>query len=158
LLELGISGTIKGKFFEEKMSTLNKELEDVQTEKSKLTHQLSFLETKDEVIETVNNFCKQIRKQRDENDEISLQNSIRSIVDTIHILWKPKSLKHTIIIEYKIDKLTQFQLIKDLEVDYGKNGWRLTRKFLSKKLKIRKVISEDLGISPVTEIPHIRYE
>ena len=157
LIDLGIkTPNIKAEYFTERMNKFNDLLQKIRKQKSEKFKYVGILNDKNEVI----NFVKDYIKEIDENQLSAEQrrNVILALVDSINILWNEETLKHTIIVEYKIDRLTQFQMGTNIELEYEKYGWRLQKKeMFQSSFKIRNVESDDLK-SILTDIPHLRID
>ena len=156
LIELGTkSSSIKIEYFNEKMTELNTEIDRIRKEKMEDIKRLNSLTDKDEIINLVKQHITVMKKPNLSFED--KRNIIISFVDVINILWNKETLKHSIIIEYKIDRLTQFQLGNDIELDYKKYGWRLEKqKFFKTNILVRRLVSDDLGKTSLTDIPHLR--
>lgn len=138
LVDLGANGEIPKKIFNAKIKQYNEELEEAKTKKEQLLPQLGVLDKKDEILKEFRDKVSGI----DSMSDIDKQNVVRSVVDKVNIQWVPEKKYHLIVIEYKVDNLSNYRLSYDKEVFYNGMGWRMERKDALTKLEIRQVGSE----------------
>ena len=100
--------------------------------------QLNLLDRKDDILKDVKKLVKDI----DKLDDGTKQNLVRSLVDKVSVLWVEEKKYHLIVIEYKIDNLTDYKLKLDKEVYYNTRGWRLDKGDTITRLNIRQIGSD----------------
>lgn len=138
LMELAADGEIPKNTFKKKILELNAEMDEYNKKKLELVPQLGVLNRKEEILKQVNTYLKKI----DKLDEIEQQNIIRALVQKVYVSWIPTKDYHVIVIEYAIDSLSEYKISNDIQIEYQKKGWRLDRKSVATKLKIRQIGSE----------------
>lgn len=142
LINLGIDGSIKKDVFNTKMDELNSDLDEVLKRKSKALKNISLLNSENEIKNQIQSTIQKIidpSLKKEQQREL-----IRTIINRIDIFWNNENLKHSVVIHYKIDKLIQFRIGKDIELGYKKQGWRLDRDGIIKNnFTIRRVISSE---------------
>lgn len=157
LINLGIDGSISKEVFNDKMKELNEELENILVKKAKALKNISLINLEDEVKTQIKSITDKIQdKSLKEEQKREL---LRTIIDKINIFWNKENLKHSIVITYKIDKLIQFRLGKDIEIGYNKMGWRLDKDGMIKNnFTIRRVISSEFEDIFGVDLPYLTIE
>lgn len=154
LIDSNLEGNIKNEFYVKKMKELNDSLDKYREDKNKAMKALGGINDKEAIIETVKGYNDLLRTELNDEQKRSI---ILALVDTVHVVWNPDSLKHTVMIEYKIDRLSQYRINSNVEIGYNKMGWRLDKdKPLRNTIHIRKLNSEDLGNESITQLPSLR--
>jgi hypothetical protein len=154
LMQYALKGTIPQEIFDRTMNKLTAELQVAKDRKAQLLKQLHLLDEKDTIIDVLNEHLEVARKEN--ITDLEKQRVLRALIDCIYITWNPESNRHFIMIEYKIDKITQFKLSKDIEISYSQSGWRLNKTGLFKnELLIRQVYGEDMFEGAIPSRSHV---
>lgn len=138
LLNLGSDGVIPKDIFNRKMQELNNERDDIKDKKLKSIPQLNLLEKKNDIIKEVKKLVLNIDKM----DFESKQKLVRAVVESVNVAWIPEKNYHVIVIEYKIDSLSQYKLFNNVEVQYKKAGYSLRRVKDTAAISIRQIGSQ----------------
>lgn len=138
LIDVYSDGEIPRNILNNKVKKWNEEREEAKTKKEQLLPQLGVLDKKDEILKDFSNRVKNVDKMADPDK----QNLVRSLIDKISVQWVPEKLYHLIVIEYKVDNLSNYRLSYDKEVYYNGMGWRMERKDALTKLEIRQIGSD----------------
>lgn len=112
------------------------------TEKIKQTIRLinktmDLTSNKNHIVDYINSIIK--LKEGEVYNEENKQRIIRNLVTFIGIKWNKKSNIHFIWIEYKIDKMTEFLMRKNIKVKYKKSGWRFKEDGTDTKILFRRI-------------------
>lgn len=166
LIVMGAKGNIKVDIIETQVEIYNQKINKLENRLSELSPQLTILDNKETIKNIVRVYIERIKKE-DINDE-EKQKIVRSLIDRIYIKWndntgvRPSPIprpKHQIKIYYKIDALSSFKLINDLEIGYDKMGWRYDNiGTLKNELIIKQEFTDIVsaqkwhGFNPVSDI------
>jgi len=138
-------------------STFRTRLHELNKEKSKLTKEiekqektLGVLSQKDVIMKFVKEVVKDFRKIKDAEEKKLI---IQNVVSRITIRWNKEELRHMIGIFFRVDKLNQYLLSKELIVDRTK---RKEKKALTVVINEKIMISNSIGFSD-EDIALIRY-
>lgn len=135
LLNLGSEGVIPKDLFNKKMQSLNKEREELNERKLSSIPQLNLLNKKESILEDVRKMVSQIDKM----DFLQKQNLVRAVVESVNVAWIPEKQYHLIVIEYKINNLSEYKMRSNIEVEYKKSGFTLRRVKDSASISIRQI-------------------
>lgn len=136
LLDTAEKAGIDPKLFKDRFSKLTKEIETHTELELQFIKDLGIFNEKEDVLSFIKSTIKSYKKNQDLQ---SKSNFIRSFISSIYVLWNEKTLSHYVAINYKIDKLAQYQLSKELNVN--RTG------VSSDKSKKIKIISEEIKIN-----------
>jgi len=135
LLDIAQRGSINPSSFRDRLIKLDNEINQAE-ESIKVTNKnLGIFSQKDDVMKFLTTSIKEFKKNQDIE---SKTNFIRSFINSIYVRWDDDSLTHWISINYKIDKISQYQLSKELTVNR-------TGMDDNKKKKV-KIINEEIVI------------
>lgn len=138
LLDLGLDGNIQKELFNKRMEKLNNSLDEIKIEKLRLIKELTILDKKEDILRVVKEHILNIKETKDDNVR---REYLRAIVDKIYIQWNKEIQQHTVVIDYKIDNLTQYSLGKNIDLTYSMAGYRLDRKkSFHQDLWVRKLL------------------
>ena len=156
LLRLGSNMEIDETIFKQEMKKLNLTLVNLKLKIEEHKKALLVYKDKDVIIDLITAYVD--RSHHCKNDNTKKQHIIQSLVDTIGIVWDKVNMKHTIMIDYKIDHLTQFMLGTEIELNYNLHGWRLDKQKNNMKsaIRVRRVVSDDL-MGDFSGMPLIHY-
>lgn len=152
LLDLGIDGSIKKDVFKDRMNKLNGELQEVINRKERISKELNVLDKKEDILRIIKEHISMIKSTKDLTEK---REFLRSILQSVVVRWHDSNQKHSIIITYKIDKLTQYLIGKTIDLTYSKAGYRLVRESVfDESLFIRKVLldGEDAFGMPMVSV------
>ena len=110
------------------------------------------IDKKEDVVRIIKEHISTIKSTTDLNIKREL---LRAILESVIVRWHPNNQKHSVIITYKIDKLSQFVIGKTIDLTYSKAGYRLNRNSVfDESLFIRKSLfdGEDLFGMPMVSI------
>lgn len=138
LVDMYTDAEVPRSILNSKAKKWNEELEEVKSKKLLLLPQLNLLDKKDVILKDIKKLVNDI----DKLDNESKQNLVRSLVDKVSVLWVEEKKYHLIVIEYKIDNLTDYKLKLDKEVYYNSRGWRLDKGDTITRLEIRQIGSD----------------
>jgi len=157
LMQYALSGTIPQEIFDQTMNKLTGELQVAKDRKGQLLKQLHLLDEKEIILNVLNEYLEVARKEN--ITDLEKQRVLRALIDCVYITWNANSSRHFIMIEYKIDKITQFKLSKDIEISYSQSGWRLNKTGLFKnELLIRQVYGEDMFEGAIPSRAHVTFK
>jgi site-specific DNA recombinase len=152
LIDLGIGGSIKKDVFNNRMNKLNEELDETLKRKERVIKELNVIDKKEDVVRILKEHISTIKSTTDLNIKREL---LRAILESVIVRWHQNNQKHSVIITYKIDKLSQFIIGKTIDLTYSKAGYRLNRNdVFDESLFIRKSLfdGEDLLGMPMVSI------
>lgn len=135
LLNLGSEGVIPKDLFNKKIQSLNKEREEINEKKLRSVPQLNLLNKKDDIISDIKKMIVDIEKM----DFKQKQTLIRAVIDSVNVAWIPEKQYHLIVVEYKINNLSEYKLRSNVEVNYKKHGWSMRRFKETSSISIRQI-------------------
>lgn len=152
LLDLKLDGVLKKEVFNNRMARLNSELDETIKRKDRISKELNVLEKKEDVLRIVSEHISNLKATTDLTQK---REFLRSIIQSVVVRWHKENEKHSIIITYKIDKLTQYLIGKTIDLTYSKAGYRMVRdNVFDESLFIRKILfdGEDLVGLPMVSV------
>lgn len=138
LVEIGMSGNIPTDMFNTKIEGLNKMLEKVLKDKFRYIKELNLLDKKENILRVVKEHINTLNDVKISND--IKRDILRSLVEKIYIQWNKDLMIHTLIIDYKIDHLTQYRIGKNIDLTYKQAGFRVKQDIFTHNLFVRKMI------------------
>jgi hypothetical protein len=135
--------------FKERMDKYQADLESARKDKYKYLKEAHLPDEKGNILKFVNDFLSPTKAEGITN--IEKQKIVRAFIDCIYVTWNPETSRHWIMVDYKIDALSQAKLSRNIEIEYEKRGWRFDKKgFIKNSLEIRQLWGNDLfeGLNP----------
>ncbi|MDP9079865.1 MAG: recombinase family protein [Bacteroidota bacterium] len=135
--------------FKERMDKYQADLESARKDKLKYLKEAHLPDEKGNILKFVNDFLSPTKAEGITN--IEKQKIVRAFIDCIYVTWNPETSRHWIMVDYKIDALSQAKLSRNIEIEYEKRGWRFDKKgFIKNSLEIRQLWGNDLfeGLNP----------
>ena len=153
LLDIAQKGGVDPNLFRDRFNKLTKETEQVTELINNAKKNLGIFLQKEEVIKFIKSAIKEFKKNQDNDSKI---NFLRSFISTIYIRWDDESLTHWIAIKYKIDKLSQYILTKELTVN--RTGTDISKKRKEKILLEELVITNSILPDITREITTVKFK
>lgn len=130
----GISATsFKGRF-----NKLNNRLIFLQKENKLLMKKESVLKDEKPIKQIVKNGLSKFNQL----SFIEQQNFIRNLITKIYVRWRPETLAHLITIDFRIDKLQNYLMSKELLINRTSGRGKRITKILDEKILIKKIYED----------------
>jgi len=144
LLDITQKAGIDPSQFKARFQTLNSRLEKLKEKERLCKKNVGIVKEQPLVNEIVKQIVKDFKKITDLNHKILF---IRNLVSGIYILWDGEMLNHWISIQFRIDKLQDYILAKEISIN--RTGVLLNKKrvvkILSEEIKFVKVVNSEEG-------------
>lgn len=150
LVKMVEEANIKPGVFKSRLQELSKEKARLIKEIEKMEKTLGVYSQKELIMDFVKSVVKDFKKNKSLEDKKLI---IQNVISRITIRWNKDEKRHMIGIFFRVDKLNQFMLSKELVVDRKK---RKENKALTQIIREKIVISNAIGFSE-DDIALIRY-
>lgn len=152
LLDITQKAGIEPAQFKVRFQSLNKKLENLKAEEILASKNLGIVKEEAIVTEFVKKIVSDFKKVKTVDEKIMY---IRNLVQSISVRWEQDELKHWVSINFRIDKLQDYILSKEISVN--RTGTTINKK------RITKVITEEIKITNVVgfikkDIPFVKYQ
>jgi DNA invertase Pin-like site-specific DNA recombinase len=143
LLDITQKAGIDPQNFKDRFQRLQKTLDDLKKKEQLVIKNIGVINEHPDVINYAKSLVKDFKKITDLTEKI---NFIRNLISEIWIRWDEEELNHWIGIQFRIDKLQNYQFAKQVLVNRTgvKNHKRLT-KIISEEVMIAKSVNSEEG-------------